>query len=547
LLFGTKMTPESDHQLWPWLNSYEAVPELAGYRPVIGDRGMISSPHYLASAIGADILKAGGNAVDAAIAASAALMVVCPMQCGPGGDAFWIVRDRSNRIIVLDAAGPAPFAANAAALRAEGLREMPKRGARAVTVPGAVAGWFEAHGRFASLSMEALLSPAASLAESGFLATRHTRASFLACQPELLSKGLFQIFHGLDRAPDLYQRVEQPALGALFRELGRSSPRWFYEAEPAQAMTAACQRWGGWLTEQDLASYTATWLEPVSKRFRQLEVFTAPPPSQGFCLLAALQAIACVSPGPSEPFNPTTVHLQIEAIDAALQLRDRLNCDGGLSIVSQVLDEITAFERSFDPTRRQSRERQVGLGRKGDTAHLAVIDQDGLAVSLIQSLFYDFGTCIPVLPGGFTLQNRGAAFSLEDGHPALLNPGKRPPHTLMPTMVCDASELRFILGCMGGDGQMQTQLQLLMGMIEAGLDPQQAVSRPRWYLDRRDNQLIAEAGAFDVSELKRRGHNVVELDRFEDVAGHAQVIEVIAGRILVGAADPRCDGQVAVA
>jgi gamma-glutamyltranspeptidase len=269
---------------------------------------------------------------------------------------------------------------------------------------------------------------------------RHTRASFLACEPELLAKGSFKIFYRLDRAPDLYQRVEQPALGALLRELARSSSRWFYEGEPAQAMTAACQRWGGWLTEQDLVSYTPNWVEPVSCKFRQLDIFTTPPPSQGFCLLAALQAIASVSPGLTAPFSPSTIHLQLEAVDAALQLGDGLNCDGGLQIVSHALDEMAGFERSFNPLQRQSREWQVGLGRKGDTAHLAVIDKDGLAVSLIQSLFYDFGTCIPVLPGGFTLQNRGAAFSLEQGHPALLKPGKRPPHTLMPTMVCEAGE-----------------------------------------------------------------------------------------------------------
>jgi gamma-glutamyltranspeptidase/glutathione hydrolase len=541
------MTVASGNQPWPWLNSYEAVPELSGYRPVIGDRGMISSPHYLASAIGGDILKAGGNAVDAAISASAALMVLCPMQCGPGGDALWMISDSTNHIIVLDAAGPAPSAASASTLHDEGFREIPKRGARAVTVPGAVAGWFEAHGQFASLPMEDLLFPAAALSESGFIATRHTHASFLACESELLAKGAFQIFHALERAPNLYERVEQPALATLLRQLGRSSPRWFYEGEPARAMAAACQRWGGWLTEQDMASYTAKWIAPVSKKFRHLEVFTTPPPSQGFCLLAALQAFASVSPGPLAPFDPATTHLQIESIDAALQLRDRLNCDGGLPIVSDALDEMKGFARNFDPLQRQSRERVAGLGRKGDTAHIAVIDKDGLAVSLIQSLYYDFGTCIPVLPGGFTLQNRGAAFSLEQAHPALLNPGKRPPHTLMPTMVRNGSELRYILGCMGGDGQMQTQLQLLVGMNEGGLDPQQAVSRARWYLDRGDNQIMAEAGALDVPQLKTRGHKVVELNRFEDVVGHAQVIEIIARRVLVGAADPRCDGQVAVA
>jgi gamma-glutamyltranspeptidase len=155
-------------------------------------------------------------------------------------------------------------------------------------------------------------------------------------------------------------------------------------------MTAACQRWGGWLTEQDLVSYTPNWVEPVSCKFRQLDIFTTPPPSQGFCLLAALQAIASVSPGLTAPFSPSTIHLQLEAVDAALQLGDGLNCDGGLQIVSHALDEMAGFERSFNPLQRQSREWQVGLGRKGDTAHLAVIDKDGLAVSLNSKSFLRF-------------------------------------------------------------------------------------------------------------------------------------------------------------
>jgi gamma-glutamyltranspeptidase len=530
---------------WPWLNTYEAVPRLSGHRPVISDHGIISTPHHIATAIGLDILKAGGNAIDGAIAASAALMVVCPMQCGPGGDAFWLISDSTGNVSGLDAAGPAPAAANPSTLYAEGVRQIPKRAGYAVTVPGAVDGWFKAHSRFGSLPMDDLLSPAAAIAEKGFIGSRHTRASFLVCEDELRAKCTFRIFDGLYHAPDVYERIKQSALADFLKVLGRAGPRWFYESQPAQVMAAECQRWGGLLEETDLAAYAAKWVEPISTYFRGLRVFTTPPPSQGFCLLAALQAVGSISSEPLAPFEPSTIHLQIEAIDAALEIRDRLNGDTTSDILNDALEQMRAFAEVFDPNRHGDRKHEPGLSRKGDTAHLAVIDKDGLAVSLIQSLFFDFGTCIPVLPGGFTLQNRGAAFSLEQGHPAVLVPGRRPPHTLMATICLEGSQPRYILGAMGGDSQMQTQLQLLIDMIDGGLDPQQAVSRARWCLDRGEkHQVIAEEGAFDFTQLEKRGHMVTKVNRFEEIVGHAQVIEITARGVRVGAADPRSDGQV---
>lgn len=531
---------------WPWLNAHEPMPALSGCRPVIGETGMVSSPHHIASSIGLDVLKDGGNAVDAAIAASAALMVVCPMQCGPGGDAFWLIGDRHSAISVLDAAGPAPAAANPADLRRRGLTEIPKRSGYAVTVPGAVDGWVKAQQRFSVFPLAHLLEPAARIAERGFAASRHTRASFLACEAQLREKNALALYGLGDGSLVLYQRLRQPQLAECLREIGRSVGRRFYEGELARAMAAACRRWDGWLSEEDLANYAARWVAPISASFRKLDVLTAPPPSQGFCLLAALQAVEAVSPTPLAPCAPATIHLLVEVADAALSLRDRLNSDNALSEVPAAVNEMAGFAKSFDPEQHRPRGFAAVGSRRGDTAHLAVVDGGGMAVSLIQSLFYDFGTCIPVAAGGFTLQNRGAAFSLADGHPGFLKPGSRPPHTLMPTIALEAGKLRYVLGCMGGDGQMQTQLQLLIDLCDGGLDAQQAVSRARWYLDRsEESQIIAEQGALKPDELESKGHNVIIKERFEDIMGHAQVIEKTSNGFLIGAADPRSDGQVA--
>jgi gamma-glutamyltranspeptidase/glutathione hydrolase len=236
----------------------------------------------------------------------------------------------------------------------------------------------------------------------------------------------------------------------------------------------------------------------------------------------------------------------VEAANAALILRDRFNSDAASDKLAEAFAEVTAFPKLFDSDRHRISAFEAQGTRKGDTAHLAVVDKTGMSVSLIQSLYFDFGTCIPITSGGFTLQNRGAAFSLQEDHPGSLAPRRRPPHTLMPTIVRQARKPRYVLGCMGGDGQMQTQLQLLVDLCVGGLDPQQAVSRARWFLERgKTDRIIAEQGAIDAAELERKGHRVTVMRRFEEIMGHAQVIELAAGGILIGAADPRSDGYVA--
>jgi gamma-glutamyltranspeptidase/glutathione hydrolase len=393
-----------------------------------------------------------------------------------------------------------------------------------------------------------LLEPAARVAEEGFVVSRHTRASFLACESSLREKNALQLFASDGRSPELYSLLKQPLLAQSLRDIARSGGRSFYEGGIAQDMATACQTWGGWLSEEDLGAYEAKWKAPVSATFRNLDVFTAPPPSQGFALLAALRAIESIlSDSAGDVFSAPTVHLLVEVVNAALSIRDRINSENASARIAEVFLEIASFAEKFDPERHRTLEYDARGIRKGDTAHLAVIDKNGVSVSLIQSLFYDFGTCIPVMTGGFTLQNRGAAFSLNEEHPGFLVPGTRPPHTLMPTIVLQAAKPRYVLGCMGGDGQMQTQLQLLVDLCIFGLDPQQAVSRGRWYLDRGlTERIIAEQGAVDAAKLEAMGHRVAVMGRFEEIMGHAQVIEVApGGGVLIGAADPRSDGYVA--
>ena len=316
----------------------------------------------------------------------------------------------------------------------------------------------------------------------------------------------------------------------------------------ARATARACQQWSGWLTTDDLSKYKAEWVQPISANFRNFKVYTTPPSSQGFSLLAALTAVESLAPTQLNIFEPSTTHLLVEAVAAALELRDRFNSDRSVAPDTvKLLGEKQSFLNTFDWQRSQTRGHATLQNRKGDTAHLSVIDKNGMSVSLIQSLFYDFGSCIPVPLGGFTLQNRGAAFSLYAGATGELVAGHHPPHTLMPTIITRANKVRYILGCMGGDGQMQTQLQLIVDLCDGLLDPQQAVSRARWYLERGTTHkiLVERDASSQIRALESRGHVTRTVGPSEEIMGHAQIIEVTEGGVLIGAADPRSDGQVA--
>ncbi|MDY0884401.1 gamma-glutamyltransferase family protein [Dongia soli] len=434
------MSTEKEHQGWPWLSAYEKYPRLGDARPVIGEFGMVSAPHHQASLIGLDILRAGGNAVDAAIATSAALMVTLPMQCSPGGDAIWLIRMPGGAVEVLDASGRAPGNADAAALRRAGTQSIGHRSALSVTVPGAVDGWAQALKRHGTMRLAELLEPAARLAEDGFFVSRHIHASFRAALPVLQQWRSMSLWSTDESVPRLYDKLRQPKLAAFLRVVGKSDGRALYEGAIADEMVETVTGAGGLLSRDDLANHRSDWVEPLRINFRQSTIYTSPPATQGVALLQALGLIERLSPEALNPTSSASAHLMIEAAAQALADRDVHVTDRDrLGIDPRLLygdSRIAAAIKAFDPERTQPRERSTASTKGlGDTAHLAVVDKDHGSVSLIQSLYFDFGSGIPVRSGGFTLQNRGAAFSLEEGSHKELKGGARPPHTLTPSMV----------------------------------------------------------------------------------------------------------------
>jgi gamma-glutamyltranspeptidase len=550
----TGQTPDTEPTGWPWLGTYEPHPRMSDARPVISEFGMVSTPHYLATAIGVDVLRSGGNAIDAAVAASAALMVVVPMQCSPGGDAVWMIRMPDGRVEALDATGRSPASASSKLLRERGLGSIPARSADAVTVPGAVDGWVEALQRHGSRSLAELLEPAAQLAERGFFVSGHLHASFRAALPALTQWGALGIWSPAGSVPELYSRLRQPALAESLRLIGKTKGRSLYEGELAQEIVNAVSASGGILSADDLASHKSEWVMPLAADFRGMTLYSSPPATQGVAMLQAMKVIEKLAPTPLGLTSPAAVHLMVEAVVGALEDRDQFVTDRTrLKVLPAYLygpERVSSKASNIDLQRSKRKQQSIGPAKgRGDTAHLSVVDSQRRAVSLIQSVFFDFGTGIPVEPGGFTLQNRGAGFSLEVGSLNELGPCLRPPHTLTPTLACRGKELALVLGCMGGDGQVQTQVQLLVAMLDAGLDPQQAVSRPRWYLDRADPNfpLLIEEGVDPavVAGLHQMGHKVSVLGPAEEIMGHAQVIAVERSGALVGAAYRRSDGQAA--
>ncbi len=511
---------------------------------------MVASPDALASEAGAAILRAGGNAVDAAIATNAVLAVTTQHMCGMGGDLFAVVAAPGAAPVALNASGRAGSGADPDRLRAEGHTHMPYRGdIRSVPVPGCVDGWCALHARYGRLPLGEVLAAAIGYARDGFPASPllERSAALIAGLPNTddyppgLQAGDVVRRSGVARALDQIARDGRDAwysgeFGAALVELGR-----------------------GEFSASDLARPHADWVEPLRVRVWEHDIWTVPPNSQGYLTIAAA-AIAGEVGVPARPDDGAWAHLLVECakhagFDRVAVLHE--HADGAALLASERLHARAA---AIDPERASS---LAAPTAPGGTIHLDAIDGDGFAVSVTQSNCAGFGAHL-VVPGvRVFLQNRGQGFSLVRGHPAEYGPGRRPPHTLCPTLVtAPDGRVRHVLGTMGADSQPLILLQLLARLLVAAEDPEHAVGAPRWILASADAapfsvwedpsrlRVLVEAHAPDawVPALRARGHDVEVIERHAYGTGHAHVISVRADGTFVGAADPRAIvGSAAVA
>jgi gamma-glutamyltranspeptidase/glutathione hydrolase len=450
-------------------------------KPAVARQAMVSTSQPLATRAGLRALERGGNAADAALAATAVLCVAEPMSTGLGGDAFAIVW-RDGRAEGLDAAGPAP-------VRAEPLEPVEQTGPRSVTVPGAVAGWAalaEHHGR---LGLDVLLTDAIDAAEGGFPAEPRARANW-------------------DPSPIGEPGAPQPELAGTLRAIADGGPDAFYRGPLAEAIAGVT-----WLDEDDLAGFAPRWVEPLRLTYRGVEVLELPPPTQG---VAALEALGLLELG--EP----TLAAQVECVrlalaDARAQVRDGADVSGLLS-------------RPYLAQRR--RERASGSEPLSGTVYLCAVDGERMAVSFIQSLYEAWGSTV-VAPGtGVVLQNRGACFDVG----GRVEPGRRPYHTIIPGLLLRDGVLWGPFGVMGGFLQAQGHVQVVSGLVDDGLDPQAALDRPRFRVE--GDAVLLEEGLWErAAELPNARP---ETDTRLFGAGQAILVE---GEELVGGADRRKDGS----
>jgi gamma-glutamyltranspeptidase/glutathione hydrolase len=513
--------------------------------------GVVAAPHYLAAQAGLHLLRSGGNAVDAAIAASATLQVVYPQLCGLGGDLFAIVYDAATeRLYGLNASGRSPRTATIERYHALGYTEMPAFGVHTITVPGCVDGWSALSTRFGRSGLDAALTPAITYAEDGFPVgpglhaslTRmdtfaHTHRSF---REHFMPGGHIAATGSIMRRPDLAR---------TYRRIVRGGRDAFYRGEIAHQIAAFFENEQGLIALDDLEAHTSDWVTPLSIPFAGFDVYELPPNTQG---VAALQMLGMVDglQFPASPVAAETVHLGVEAKKLAFADRnayltdpDHMRVDPATLIAPAYLDRLRA---QIDPTTAQPSIAPSGIG--GDTIYLCAADADGNAVSLIQSNYRGFGSGLVVDGTGIALQNRGSYFSLDPAHANALAPGKRTLHTLIPSFAMRDGRPAVVFGCMGGDGQAQTHLQVYTALARYGMNIQAAIELPRWIhgVERPgEPELLRLESRFPVDTvegLRAMGHDVLEVGPWDSVMGHANgiVIDHEQG-VLHGGADPRAE------
>ncbi len=525
---------------------------------VVARGGMVAACNPLAAQAGLDILRRGGNAADAAVATAAVLNVTAPASTGAGGDCFALFYDaHTGQVSALNGSGRAPSALTLADLRALGWTAIPARSAHAITVPGAVRGWADLLARHGRLTLADVLAAAISYARDGFPVSPVFGASWsLPAMVDLLRRCPYtgDYLPG-GRAPQVGEIVRLPDLARTLQAVADGGAEAFYHGPIADAIAATVQEFGGVMTPADLRDHRSTWHDPIQTEYRGVTICECPPNGQG---LAALQALNIAEGWPLGDMawdDPARLHLMIEAMRLAFADAGRYIADMAVSDVpvSALLDKAYAARRRslITPDRALAGIEHGDLRAGPDTVYLSVVDGDGNACSFINSLYMGFGSGIVAKGTGVFLQNRGANFSLDPAHPNALAPGKRPYHTIIPAMALRDGALWASFGVMGGFMQPQGHFQVISAMIDDDLNPQEALDRPRFYLEEGDpNGVIALEDGIPLAAMARLaqlGHTIRPVaGRERGLFGSGQIIRRDAhSGVLFGGSDPRKDGLVA--
>jgi gamma-glutamyltranspeptidase/glutathione hydrolase len=515
---------------------------------------MVSAPHHLAAHAGHRVLADGGNAVEAIVAAAAMIAVAYPHMNGLGGDNFWLIRGSDGNIEAIEACGPSAAAASAEAYLSQGLTEIPSRGPlAALTVAGAVAGWasaLETSARWGGrLGLPRLLEDAITYAREGVPVSKSQSLLTAAKLGELKDlHGFAPTYLGASgSALNRGANLAQPRLAVTLERLAEAGPDDFYRGDLARSVARDLELAGSPLALADLESYRARRVRPLSLSICSGRALNMPPPTQGLASLLILGIYERLRVEKADSFE--FVHGMVEATKKAFQVRDTfitdpdyLSGDPAAFLADEWLDEQAG---RIDMTKAKPWTRS---SQPGDTVWLGAIDAEGRAVSFIQSIYWEYGSGIVLPETGITWQNRGTSFSLDPQDSNPLTPARRPFHTIQPAMAELADGRIMVYGCMGGDGQPQTQAAVYARYAIHGEELQAAVTAPRWLLGRTWGQTVAHLRLerrFDsavIDALRRCGHDPEIVEPFSELMGHAGAVVARRDGLLEGASDPRSDG-----
>lgn len=520
-------------------------PDQGGRSTVYGRRGAVACEHPDAALAGIRILDAGGTAADACVAMAACMAVLSPMATGMGGDAFFLHYDsETGRILGANGSGRAPRAANIQKLRESGINEIPERGGLSVTVPGAVRLWEDAVEALGRLPLARSLEPAYELAEEGYPVSEVV-ARYWEINEWLLrhNEAATETFLPDGRPPNAGEIFRQPDLARTLSAVAKNGADAFYDGEIARSIAHAVQEAGGLLEEEDLAEHETSWIEPISTDYRGVRVYEIPPPGQGIAALQMLNILEGLDLASLDPLGAERIHLEAEAKKLAYRdLHDKIGDPDFSEVPTEGLlskDYAAELRDSISPEQAGA---SVSPKLGDDTTYLCAVDAEGNGCSFINSLYMGFGSGV-VAPGtGVCLQNRGHSFSLEEGHPNSLAPGKRPLHTIIPSLATKDGSLWATFGVMGGSMQPQGHAQLLANLIDYGMSSQEAVDHARHF--HNEDTLLVEGRVpkSQIEELRRRGHSLEIGPDYAIPTGGAQLIRVLENGVRACGSDPRKDG-----
>ena len=524
---------------------------------VAARNGMVCASQPLAAMAGIDILKRGGNCVDAAIATNAMLGLTEPHMNGIGGDLFAILwSENDRRLYGLNASGRSPYGWNLEKASALGLASIPSLSPLAWTVPGCVSGWGALSERFGRLRLGECLDPAIGYAESGFPLSPIIALAFGRGFFDLPDDSLARVYHPDGQEPRFGDTFRNPLLANSYRLIAEGGPRAFYEGEIAERIVAKSEALGGEMALEDLADHTPTWVDPVSTGYRGFDVWELPPNGQGITVLEMLNLLEHFEIDAMVPNSAEHLHVLIEAKKLAYEDRATYYADPDFADVpvEWLISKDYAAERVrlIDPTTASRETRPGDPSLDADTVYLTAADADGNMISLIQSIYYGWGSGICPDGLGFAMQNRGQSFSLDPGHANRLEPHKRPFHTIIPGFVTKDGDPVFSFGVMGGDFQPQGHCQVLMNMLDFGMSPQQAGEQPRVAHDGGSDPVTGRSGGggvltfepgipYDVKRaLVRMGHT--DSGATSTVGGYQGIWRTSDPLTYFGGSDPRKDG-----